>query len=198
MRVKLRVFASVFAIALATGGLGKAVAQSTVEDRSRDLWFIELDGSVDAFRARAKSSRIDYTERYVYRRVWNGLSVKSSREAALLMARLPGVKAVYPVLTATHAPVEQASPELIHALAMTGADIAQNELGLTGAGVKVAVMDTGIDYDHPDLGGGFGPGFRVVTGYDFVGDDYDDEQKVAQVVQVADQCVDCRVEDVAG
>jgi subtilisin family serine protease len=70
------------------------------------------------------------------------------------------------------APVESASPELAHALTMTGADVAQ-ESGWTGAGVKVGVMDTGIDYHHPDLGGGFGPGRRVVTGYDFVGDRYD-------------------------
>ena len=42
-------------------------------------------------------------------------------------------------------------------------------------GVSLAVMDTGIDYDHPDLGGCFGPGCRVETGYDFVGDDYDAE-----------------------
>ena len=31
-------------------------------------------------------------------------------------------------------------------------------------------MDTGIDFDHPDLGGCFGPGCRVFTGWDFVGD----------------------------
>jgi subtilisin family serine protease len=55
---------------------------------------------------------------------------------------------------------------------MTGADIAQSELGFTGAGIKVAVMDTGIDYDHPDLGGCFGPGCRVAFGYDLVGDAY--------------------------
>jgi hypothetical protein len=33
-------------------------------------------------------------------------------------------------------------------------------------------MDTGIDYDNPDLGGGFGRHFRVQTGWDFVGDAY--------------------------
>ena len=32
---------------------------------------------------------------------------------------------------------------------------------------------TGIDYTHPALGGGFGPKFKVVGGYDFVGDNYD-------------------------
>jgi hypothetical protein len=31
----------------------------------------------------------------------------------------------------------------------------------------------GVDYTHPSLGGGFGPGYKIVGGYDFVGDDYD-------------------------
>jgi subtilisin family serine protease len=44
---------------------------------------------------------------------------------------------------------------------------------LTGAGVTVAVMDTGIDYTHPQLGGGFGPGFKVKGGWDFVDNDAD-------------------------
>lgn len=30
----------------------------------------------------------------------------------------------------------------------------------------------GIDYKHPALGGGFGKGYKVVTGYDLVGDKY--------------------------
>jgi len=42
---------------------------------------------------------------------------------------------------------------------------------LTGGGQTVAVIDTGIDYTHPLLGGGFGPGFKVVGGYDFVDND---------------------------
>jgi hypothetical protein len=29
---------------------------------------------------------------------------------------------------------------------------------------------TGIDYRHPALGGGFGPGFKVAKGYSFVDD----------------------------
>ncbi|MGL5094857.1 MAG: S8 family serine peptidase, partial [Planctomycetia bacterium] len=39
---------------------------------------------------------------------------------------------------------------------------------LTGAGYSVAVIDSGIDYRHPALGGGFGAGKKVVAGYDFV------------------------------
>lgn len=45
-------------------------------------------------------------------------------------------------------------------------------LGYTGKGVKVAVIDTGVDYNHPALGGCFGEGCLVSYGYDLVGDAY--------------------------
>ncbi|KAH7194985.1 peptidase S8/S53 domain-containing protein [Fusarium oxysporum] len=44
--------------------------------------------------------------------------------------------------------------------------------GITGHGIKVAVVDTGIDYLHPALGGGFSPDYLVSFGTDFVGDAY--------------------------
>ncbi|KAJ3110894.1 hypothetical protein HDU96_006171 [Phlyctochytrium bullatum] len=56
--------------------------------------------------------------------------------------------------------------------ALTGVNEARAKLGLTGKGIKVAVIDSGVDYMHPALGGGFGPGFRVTYGRDLVGDDY--------------------------
>ena len=49
--------------------------------------------------------------------------------------------------------LDRGTPDLYTAITMTGADIAQSELGFTGKGVKVAVMDTGIDVDHPAFGG---------------------------------------------
>ncbi|KAH8811001.1 peptidase S8/S53 domain-containing protein [Xylogone sp. PMI_703] len=36
------------------------------------------------------------------------------------------------------------------------------------------ITGTGVDYLHPSLGGGFGPGYKIAFGYDFVGDDYAD------------------------
>lgn len=45
-----------------------------------------------------------------------------------------------------------------------------HESGFNGNGIKVAVIDTGVDYNHPDLFG-FGPSGKVVGGYDFIEND---------------------------
>ncbi len=42
-----------------------------------------------------------------------------------------------------------------------------------GKDITIAIIDTGIDYMHADLGRGFGPGFKVAGGYDFVNGDAD-------------------------
>ncbi len=39
-----------------------------------------------------------------------------------------------------------------------------------GFSIKVGIIDTGVDYTHPALGGGFGTGFKVAVGRDFTGD----------------------------
>lgn len=44
---------------------------------------------------------------------------------------------------------------------------------LLGNGTLIAILDTGIDYSHADLGGCFGEGCKVVGGYDFVNGDTD-------------------------
>jgi hypothetical protein len=44
---------------------------------------------------------------------------------------------------------------------------------ITGKGITVAVIDTGVDYNLKSLGGGFGKGFKVVGGYDFYNNDKD-------------------------
>lgn len=45
--------------------------------------------------------------------------------------------------------------------------------GLDGTGQSIAVIDSGIAWDHVALGGGYGPGYRVVGGWDFAEDDAD-------------------------
>ncbi len=61
-------------------------------------------------------------------------------------------------------PIDQ---HLREAHAATGWNAMQQEFGLTGKGQTVAVIDSGIAWDHVALGRGFGPGYRVVGGWDF-------------------------------
>ncbi|KAJ1972312.1 hypothetical protein H4R34_005449, partial [Dimargaris verticillata] len=57
-------------------------------------------------------------------------------------------------------------------LNMTGVG-ALHEKGLTGKGVRVAVIDTGLYYDHAAFGNCYGQATcRIKPGYDFVGDSY--------------------------
>ncbi|KAJ7130843.1 subtilisin-like protease [Mycena crocata] len=60
--------------------------------------------------------------------------------------------------------------------------------GITGKGVKIGILDTGIDYTHPFLGGGFGNGFKVAGGFDLVGDDYDGSNAPVPDSDPLDQC----------
>ena len=50
---------------------------------------------------------------------------------------------------------------------IVGAAAARQQYGVDGTGMTAAVIDTGVDYNNPALGGGFGPGAKVVAGYDF-------------------------------
>jgi len=71
-------------------------------------------------------------------------------------------------------PIEQ---HLSEAHSQTGWNQVHSQYGLTGSGQTVAVIDSGIAFDHVALGKGFGPGYKVVGGWDFAEKDarpYDD------------------------
>ncbi|HEV8670592.1 MAG TPA: S8 family serine peptidase [Candidatus Limnocylindria bacterium] len=202
LRARLAYLAlALFATSLAIPAAANDVIQVFPEDTSTavdaasgddtpSLWFVELgsaplaDGGSSAstradktaFRNDARRGGISYSERYAFDNLWNGLSIKIDRSQLGALSRLESVKALWPVVS-LRIPDTVTTDEVIElssAITMTGADIAQ-AAGYTGAGVKVAIMDTGVDYNHPDLGGcaAIGPSCRVITGYDFVGDDYD-------------------------
>lgn len=154
--------------------------------QAQNLWFIEFEGPPttegtssaavedehEAFRAEAEERGLEYTERHSFGDLWNGLSVEMDDAQIGSARQIPGVSALHPVVTFQIPETDDSAPDLATALPMTGADIAHEELGLTGEGLRVAIMDTGVDYTHPDLGGGGFPNDRVVAGHDYVGDDF--------------------------
>ncbi|TLS29114.1 hypothetical protein PpBr36_00060 [Pyricularia pennisetigena] len=60
--------------------------------------------------------------------------------------------------------------------------------GLTGKGVRISIIDSGVDYLHPALGGCFGPGCVVSYGYDLVGDAYNGSNTPVPDQDPLDQC----------
>ncbi|MBL8342930.1 MAG: S8 family serine peptidase, partial [Rubrivivax sp.] len=173
------------------------------------LWFIELVGkpSIEgratatvkadqaAFRAAAAKAGLQFTERRAYNKLFNGLAVSINPNDRLKFMRVVGVKALYPIEQINAPSPEEAAGsaiDLSRALSLTGANIAQNSRGLSGAGIKVGIIDTGIAIDHPAFGGGGVPGgttfpsARVVAGWDFVGDGYNSGGSGAALVPVPD------------
>ncbi|WP_406833205.1 S8 family serine peptidase [Pedococcus sp. KACC 23699] len=134
-------------------------AQATVEGR---------------FGASATQARTLYRAHALY----SGVAVRTDASKLNALAALPGVKAVHRITP--KAKSNSASVPLI------GAPAVWKGRGETGQGVRVGIIDTGIDYTHADFGGPgtgaayaaakasntFTPTAKVVGGYDFAGDAY--------------------------
>jgi minor extracellular serine protease Vpr len=184
--------ACVLALSIQTALAQQSVPTSASE--GGDLWFVELadkpvasgnsksnvKAAQDNFRKAAKEAELQFKERRSFDTLFNGFSIEISAAQRAKLMQIPGVKAIYPV-DVIDAPIADvntggSAADMANAIGMTGADIAQNVLGYTGTGIKVAVMDTGIDIDHPDFGGNGSngstafPTARIAYGYDFVGD----------------------------
>ncbi len=112
----------------------------------------------------------------------DAVTVRVPESALPALAAVPGVARVVPSRI-VH--LSNTTSELY-----TGVGQAWQATGRTGTGVKVAVIDTGIDYYHSDFGGagnpadfandsglvvepGTFPTAKVIGGFDFVGDNYD-------------------------
>ncbi|WP_147917635.1 S8 family serine peptidase [Ruania zhangjianzhongii] len=173
-------------------GASSSATGLQAESSATGAWFVQTGGtptvqggspsvntrSADAAVDEAEDLGLDVEVRETYSQLWTGFSAEMSDHDAAVLAEADSVQAVFPVMTVALPPdtASAETPEMVSALAMTGADIVQSELGFTGEGIRVGILDTGVDYDHPDLGGaGDGTSFpteRVTHGHDFVGDDY--------------------------
>lgn len=116
-----------------------------------------------------------------FKEVFNGVALNISAEEAKEIEKVNGVKRVQPNFK-VKAFLQDSLPLIgatdVWKLNETGGICAGGDC-LTGKGVKIAIIDTGVDYTHDDLGDCSSDDFlngnclKIIGGYDFVNGDED-------------------------
>ncbi|PFZ66560.1 S8 family peptidase [Bacillus wiedmannii] len=144
------------------------------------------NGNVRSYHAQLKKAQEDTTKKIkekapkakikeTYSTLFSGFSISIPGDQVAALASLPEVKAVYPNLTyKLHETAKSATKE--EAPNIGGPTIGAPEAWnlkdpsgkpLDGKGMKVAIIDSGVDYTHPDLQANY------IGGYDTVDEDND-------------------------
>ncbi len=167
-------------VAVQQGNAGRKLDRA-----ERDRIKNQLKGQQDALRG--SIAGLGGTVLADYQTAYNGLKLRIARDKVAQLATLPGVTAVRPL--------QIVRPDNTRSVPLIGTPQVWQNLGLHGEGVKIAIIDTGIDYTHANFGGPgtaaayatahanetaaadpsmFGPAAqRVKGGIDLVGDSYD-------------------------
>ncbi len=134
----------------------------------------------ETFVAGLRAKGVAFVELYRLSKLANGVALELPAETLEAVRNLPGVVRVVPIVPK--------KPLLATAVPLVRAPQAWQFHGATGRGVRVGIIDTGVDYLHRTFGGpGTGyssndttkigdapyPNAKVVGGWDFAGDSYD-------------------------
>ncbi|KAG2226320.1 hypothetical protein INT45_005992 [Circinella minor] len=94
------------------------------------------------------------------------------------LIRNPSVLNIYPIMEVPRPQwiVEEKQVRMPYENTLSQLKNIHQELNITGSGITVGILDSGIDYEHPALGGGFGEGYRVRLGYNLIDSDKDDKE----------------------
>jgi subtilisin family serine protease len=118
------------------------------------------DADKKAIRAQLKAAQAPVAQQIealggtvlaTYQAAYNGIKVQIAGDKAAQLRSIPGVKGVWPVRTY--------KPDNVHGVPFIGAPLAWDPTGgnFHGEGIKIADIDTGIDYTHADFGGSGNP-----------------------------------------
>ncbi|KAJ2078322.1 hypothetical protein H4R24_004561 [Coemansia sp. RSA 988] len=156
---------------------GKVVSYSASVPVKRNSFIIEFHDHADTHTHGLKvRSMPDIAVNHHYDGLFKGMAVTAGDSvAASDLAGIDGVRNVYPNRVHklnTRSSKHNITSSYLHQ--KTGLAKVVKELGLDGKGVKIGIVDSGVDYEHPDLGGCWKTkGCPWQYGEDFIGDKYD-------------------------
>lgn len=124
---------------------------------------VEVDGDPDVHQQYIETYHPFIDVIATYDTLFNGLALQSTPEQLSKIHSLEFIKTIHPIHTyeAINARVQSFNSNDL----LTENTVLPNELNsttYTGHGIKVGVVDTGIDYDHPDLAINYKGGYDVV------------------------------------
>lgn len=137
--------------------LVQAISEAAGERNAADSETLTEQAEADADAFFSALSGVAYTVEYTYHTALNGVSIQLPQSYVDDIADLACVFAVYPNETYENA---GGSTEVSYTQGMGDSHAyfgtqALHSAGYTGEGVTVGVIDTGVDYKHPDLAGAF-------------------------------------------
>ncbi|WNF37280.1 S8 family serine peptidase [Bacillaceae bacterium IKA-2] len=120
---------------------------------------VEVDGNNDDVQTEITKTLINAKVRKSFQTLFSGFSIQLQKKELAILEQIKGVKKIYPLQT-YEVTLDESVPFI-------GGDHIRGKLDadgerLTGKGIKIAVIDTGIDYDHPDLRGNYKGGYDVI------------------------------------
>jgi subtilisin family serine protease len=172
---------------------GRYLVETVATPLSRGGSRLATHAAADATTSAARIAGVKVADTFAD--LWSGISVTATEAQVRQLSQAPSVKAVYPVMRVAMPKTTKSATRVSSELTT----VAANSTNFSGKAIKVGVIDTGIDYNHPDLGGSGQEGNnadfrksggRVLYGYDFVGDDYDstDSTPIIQTDAFPDDC----------
>ncbi|GEN49613.1 S8 family serine peptidase [Alkalibacterium pelagium] len=158
----------------------EAVLQAKQQGRSQSEFRLSVERERILNELAAAGGQAEVNQEYD--QLFSGFSVELSESDIGKLLMIEGVKSVYPdqeyeVTDTQQFDVNEVTPEMLDSAPYIEAFEAW-DAGYTGEGVTVAVIDTGVDYTHPDLVHAFGD----YKGWDFVDNDDDPQETLIEDV----------------
>lgn len=156
--------------------VGKYAAKQGIQSLAAEASESAVNAEQSSFLSKAAKQKIDFQVNYQYNTVLNGFEITIPANEIPELAKIEGVKSIQENSIWYTMPIETSESEATGnydsaPLKQIGAIDAWAN-GITGKGLKVGVIDSGVDYTHPDIE----PAYK--GGYDSFEQDNDPYEEV--------------------